>query len=52
MSLSRESIEMFQALLSQVQIPASAPDVEEQAAKVAKAKREIAEALAELEASP
>lgn len=45
MSLSRESLEMFANLLGQVQIPASAPDLEEQAAKVAKAKREIEAAL-------
>jgi hypothetical protein len=45
--LSRESLELFANLLNQVQIPAAAPDVEEQAAKVAKAKREIQEALAE-----
>lgn len=44
-SLSRESIELFANLLGQVQVPASAPDFEEQAAKVAKAKREITEAL-------
>lgn len=48
MSLSRESLEMFASLLGRVQIPASVPDVVEQAQAVAKAKQEIAAELAEL----
>lgn len=45
MSLSRESLELFAQLLGQVQIQASAPDVVEQAQRVAKAKDEITKAL-------
>jgi hypothetical protein len=44
-TFSRESLELFAHLLGQVSIPASAPDVVEQAQKIERAKQEITAAL-------
>jgi hypothetical protein len=46
MPLSRETLEFCQWLINQVTVAASIDDFEEQAARVARAKREIAGALA------
>jgi hypothetical protein len=49
-ALSPETLNFLAHLLSQVQIPASAADFDEQCAIVSKARKELISALAETEA--
>ncbi len=45
--MSRETLEFLDWLIGQLTLSAGVPDFEEQAARIANAKREIAAALAE-----
>jgi hypothetical protein len=46
--MSRETLEFFNELLERVTLPASAPNFEEQASRVSRVRRELAEAMAAL----
>lgn len=45
MNVSRETLEFFQQLLGQVSLSASAPDFEEQAARVVRVRHNLVTAL-------
>ena len=48
MTFSRSTLELFAGLLDQVRLPASDPNIVENATKIAAAKAELAEAVKEL----
>jgi hypothetical protein len=51
-TLSESSIALFHNLLGQVQVPASAPDFEQQAAVVSVARRELTDIVNQLNPAP